>query len=195
MRIRPVRTADRVTNQLSLSSQLTLASKNLSQVSHPRTEKKIEEREQRIRLQKEEDSDDGDTEDGNQPLEFDSARNSFTLALKDLNNAIGNGNVSSPRLGLGAMKKSIFCSRRLGSCSANFSSLGTPNYLYACAAMQKGWCSERVPLHTSAACKKVGFALFPFNNRQTLSSKWDDAVTGGAGGALARGGQASLRGD
>ena len=36
----------------------------------------------RIEVQKEEDSDGGDTEDGNQHLEFDSARNSFSLALK-----------------------------------------------------------------------------------------------------------------
>ncbi|XP_047169613.1 uncharacterized protein LOC124838138 isoform X1 [Vigna umbellata] len=152
-----------------------------------------------VNVQKEEDSDGGDTEDGNQPLEFDSARNSFSLALKecqdrrsrseallkkhdrrrpaslDLNNAVGNGNVSSPRLGLGAMKKSTVCSRRSGSGSANFPSPGTPNYLHAGAAMQKGWCSERVPLHTSAARKQVGSALLPFNNGRTLPSKWDDA--------------------
>ncbi|BAT82653.1 uncharacterized protein LOC124838138 isoform X2 [Vigna umbellata] len=154
---------------------------------------------EKAKVQKEEDSDGGDTEDGNQPLEFDSARNSFSLALKecqdrrsrseallkkhdrrrpaslDLNNAVGNGNVSSPRLGLGAMKKSTVCSRRSGSGSANFPSPGTPNYLHAGAAMQKGWCSERVPLHTSAARKQVGSALLPFNNGRTLPSKWDDA--------------------
>ncbi|KAK7376904.1 hypothetical protein VNO80_02323 [Phaseolus coccineus] len=154
---------------------------------------------EKAKVQKEEDSDGGDTEDGNQLLEFDSARNSFSLALKecqdrrsrseallkkhdrrrpaslDLNNAVGNGNVSSPRLGLGAMKKSTVCSRRSGSGSANFPSPGTPNYLHAGAAMQKGWCSERVPLHTSAARKQVGAALLPFNNGRTLPSKWDDA--------------------
>jgi len=96
-------------------------------------------------------------------------------ASLDLNNAVGNGNVSSPRLGLGAMKKSTVCSRRSGSGSANFPSPGTPNYLHAGAAMQKGWCSERVPLHTSAARKQVGAALLPFNNGRTLPSKWDDA--------------------
>lgn len=96
-------------------------------------------------------------------------------ASLDLNNAVGNGNVSSPRLGLGAMKKSTVCSRRSGSGSANFPSPGTPNYLHAGAAMQKGWCSERVPLHTSAARKQVGSALLPFNNGRTLPSKWDDA--------------------
>nr|KYP35683.1 Uncharacterized protein At3g61260 family [Cajanus cajan] len=155
----------------------------------------------RIEVQKEEeeeeDSDGGDTEDGNQLSEFDSARNSFSLALKecqdrrsrsealfkkhdrrrpaslDLNNAIGNGNVSSPRLGLGAMKKSTLSSRRSGS--GNFPSPGTPNYLQAGVAMQKGWSSERVPLHSSAARKQVGAALLPLNNGRTLPSKWEDA--------------------
>ncbi|KAG4931626.1 hypothetical protein AAZX31_17G228900 [Glycine max] len=156
---------------------------------------------EKAKVQKEEDSDGGDTEDGNQHLEFDSARNSFSLALKecqdrrsrsetlykkhdrrrpaslDLNNAIGNGNVSSPRLELGAMKKSTLCTRRSGSGSGNgnFPSPGTPNYLHASVAMQKGWSSERVPLHTSAARKQVGAALFPFNNGRTLPSKWEDA--------------------
>ncbi|XP_020206112.1 uncharacterized protein LOC109791252 [Cajanus cajan] len=147
--------------------------------------------------EEEEDSDGGDTEDGNQLSEFDSARNSFSLALKecqdrrsrsealfkkhdrrrpaslDLNNAIGNGNVSSPRLGLGAMKKSTLSSRRSGS--GNFPSPGTPNYLQAGVAMQKGWSSERVPLHSSAARKQVGAALLPLNNGRTLPSKWEDA--------------------
>ncbi|KAG5121224.1 hypothetical protein AAZX31_14G080800 [Glycine max] len=152
---------------------------------------------EKAKVQKEEDSDGGDTEDGNQHLEFDSARNSFSLALKecqdrrsrsealfkkhdrrrpaslDLNNAIGNGNVSSPHLGLSAMKKSTLCSRRSGS--GTFPSPGTPNYLHATVAMQKGWSSERVPLHTSAARKQVGAALLPFNNGRTLPSKWEDA--------------------
>lgn len=98
-------------------------------------------------------------------------------ASLDLNNAIGNGNVSSPRLELGAMKKSTLCTRRSGSgCgNGNFPSPGTPNYLHATVAMQKGWSSERVPLHTSAARKQVGAALLPFNNGRTLPSKWEDA--------------------
>ena len=98
-------------------------------------------------------------------------------ASLDLNNAIGNGNVSSPRLELGAMKKSTLCTRRSGSgCgNGNFPSPGTPNYLHASVAMQKGWSSERVPLHTSAARKQVGAALLPFNNGRTLPSKWEDA--------------------
>lgn len=96
-------------------------------------------------------------------------------ASLDLNNAIGNGNVSSPRLGLGALKKSTICSRRSGSGSGNFPSPGTPNYLHAGVAMQKGWSSERVPLHTSAARKQVGAAVLPFNNGRTLPSKWEDA--------------------
>ncbi|KAK7383141.1 hypothetical protein VNO78_28812 [Psophocarpus tetragonolobus] len=154
---------------------------------------------EKAKVQKEEDSDGGDSEDGNQHLEFDSARNSFSLALKecqdrrsrseasfkkharrrpaslDLNNAIGNGSVSSPRLGLGAMKKTTLNSRRSGSGSGTFPSPGTPNYLHTGVAIQKGWSSERVPLHSSAARKQVGAALLPFNNGRTLPSKWEDA--------------------
>ncbi|XP_061343208.1 uncharacterized protein LOC133289309 [Gastrolobium bilobum] len=126
---------------------------------------------------------DVDIEDENQLLELDSARNSFSLALKecqdkrsrseallkkpaplDLNNATG----SSPRLG--TVKKSSFSSRRSGT--ATFPSPVTPNYR---VAMQKGWSSERVPSHTSATRKHVGAALLPFNNGRTLPSKWEDA--------------------
>ncbi|KAJ7966610.1 Remorin [Quillaja saponaria] len=128
---------------------------------------------------------DADIEDGNQLL--DSARNSFSVALKecqdrrsrteaslktdwrrpaslDLNNA-----ASSPRLG--TLKKSLISSRRSGT----FASPGTPNYRQTSVAMQKGWSSERVPLHTNASRKQASSALLPFNNGRTLPSKWEDA--------------------
>ncbi|KDP38327.1 hypothetical protein JCGZ_04252 [Jatropha curcas] len=120
----------------------------------------------------------------------DSARNSFSLALKecqerrsrseaiskkpdrrrpaslDLNNVIA---ASSPRLG--AMKKSSTSSRKSGT----FPSPGTPNYRHASVGMQKGWSSERVPLHTNGNRRQVSSALLPFHNGRTLPSKWEDA--------------------
>ena len=90
-------------------------------------------------------------------------------ASLDLNNGIATG--SSPRLG--AVKKSSISSRRSGS--GTFPSPGTPNYRQGGVAMQKGWCSERVPLHSSAARKQVGAALLPLSNGRTLPSKWEDA--------------------
>ncbi|KAL2346413.1 hypothetical protein Fmac_000413 [Flemingia macrophylla] len=123
----------------------------------------------------EEDSD----ADIQEPVELDSARNSFSLALKecqdrrsrsetllkkvdslDLIHASG----SSPRLQ--AVKKSTFTSRRSGA--ATFSSPDTPNYRIA---MHKGWNSERVPLHAGANRKHV----LQFNNGKALPSKWEDA--------------------
>ncbi|KAK4274685.1 hypothetical protein QN277_017874 [Acacia crassicarpa] len=134
------------------------------------------------------DSDGGDIADGNQLLQLDSERNSFSLALKecqnrrrseaflkkidrprpaslDLNNATG----TSPRLG--NMRKSSIYSLR----SDAFPSPDTPDYRKAGVAMQKGWSSERVPLHTNASRKHVTGALFPLNNGRTLPSKWEDA--------------------
>lgn len=114
-----------------------------------------------------------------EPVELDSARNSFSLALKecqdrrsrseallkkvallDLNSASG----SSPRLQ--TVKKSSLTSRRCGT--ATFPSPATPNYR---VAMHKGWSSERVPLHASATRKQV----LSFNNGKALPSKWEDA--------------------
>ncbi|KAJ0086810.1 hypothetical protein Patl1_08934 [Pistacia atlantica] len=86
-------------------------------------------------------------------------------ASLDLNNAT----ISSPRLG--AMKKSSNLARKSGT----FPSPGTPNYRHTSVGMQKGWSSERVPLHTSGNRRQVNAALFPFNNGRTLPSKWEDA--------------------
>lgn len=77
------------------------------------------------------------------------------------------------------MKKSSISSRRSGSGTGigTFPSPGTPNYRQGGVAMQKGWSSERVPLHTSGGARKqVGTAVLPFNNNgRTLPSKWEDA--------------------
>ncbi|KHN28724.1 hypothetical protein glysoja_049021 [Glycine soja] len=116
-----------------------------------------------------------------EPVELDSARNSFSLALKecqdkrskfeallkkaaslDLNNDFGSG--SSRRLQ--TLKKSSISSRRSGT--ATFPIPGTPNFHIA---MYKGWSSEQVPLYAGATQKHV----FPFNNGKTLPSKWEDA--------------------
>ncbi|XP_045804429.1 uncharacterized protein LOC123897727 [Trifolium pratense] len=160
---------------------------------------------EKTKVQKE-DSDVDTEEDGNQLVEFDSARNSFSLALKecqdrrsrcealfkkqdrrrpaslDLNNANAIGTVSvSPRLGVGAMKKSTVASRRSGSGTGTgtFPSPGTPNYRHCQGgvAMQKGWSSERVPSHTSGARKQVGngTGALCLTNGRTLPSKWEDA--------------------
>ncbi|KAF7830618.1 Remorin family protein isoform 2 [Senna tora] len=136
-----------------------------------------------------EDSNADDIEDGNQVLELDSARNSFSLALKECQDRrlrseallkkpdrrrpasldLNNATVSSPRLG--TLKKSAVSTRKCN----NFPSPGTPNYRQAGVAMQKGWSSERVPLHSSASRKHVSAALLPLNSGRTLPSKWEDA--------------------
>lgn len=86
-------------------------------------------------------------------------------ASLDLNNVTA----SSPRLG--AVKKSSVSTRKLGA----FPSPGTPNYRNASVGMQKGWSSERVPLHASGGRRQVGAALLPLNNGKALPSKWEDA--------------------
>ncbi|KAL8166018.1 hypothetical protein V2J09_007517 [Rumex salicifolius] len=129
--------------------------------------------------------------DGDAP-NLDSARNSFSLALKecqerrsrseanankverwrpaplDLSNSAGNVASSSPRLG--AMNKNTVLSRKSG----NLPSPGTPNYFHASGGMNKGWSSERVPLQTSFN-RRQGGTVVPFNNGRTLPSKWEDA--------------------
>ncbi|KAK2995597.1 hypothetical protein RJ640_020233 [Escallonia rubra] len=132
-----------------------------------------------------------ETEDESQAL--DSARSSFSQALRecqdrrsrseallkkldrrrtasvDLNSTVINVASSSPRFGV--MKKSSGSTRRTGA----FPSPGTPNYRHAHVGMQKGWSSERVPLHANAKQRHVNMALLPYNNGRTLPSKWEDA--------------------
>ncbi|GKV04621.1 hypothetical protein SLEP1_g16764 [Rubroshorea leprosula] len=126
-------------------------------------------------------------EDDNQLT--DSARSSFSLAVKecqerrsrsealckkldrqrpasiDLNNVAA----SSPRLG--NMKKSSVTGRKSGA----FPSPGTPNYGHTSVGMQKGWSSERVPLHGNDGKMQVSATLVPLNSGRTLPSKWEDA--------------------
>nr|GLL18247.1 uncharacterized protein LOC109149854 [Ipomoea trifida] len=133
-----------------------------------------------------------ETEDEN--LAVDSARNSFSQALKecqdrrsrsgvplkkpdrrrpaslDLNNSVTNAaNSTSPQFGV--MKKVYVTTSRGGA----FPSPGTPNYRYSSMGIQKGWSSERVPLHSSASRRQLNNALLPYNNGRTLPSKWEDA--------------------
>ncbi|XP_050363688.1 uncharacterized protein LOC126782476 isoform X2 [Argentina anserina] len=122
---------------------------------------------------------------------LDSARSSFSLALKecqdrrsrseallnkldrprpaslDLNNASA---ASSPRLG--TLKKSSMASRMSGT----FPSPGTPTYRHTGPGVQKGWSSERVPPSANLGRKNTtAAAMLPFNNGRTLPSKWEDA--------------------
>lgn len=131
-----------------------------------------------------------DLEDENRTV--DSARNSFSLALKecqdhrsrseaqsrkldrrrpaslDLNNAT---TASSPRLAT-VKKNPVVSTRKTGT----FPSPGTPNYRHNSFGMQKGWSSERVPLHNNGGRKHTNNpALLTLNSGRTLPSKWEDA--------------------
>lgn len=71
------------------------------------------------------------------------------------------------------MKKPSVATPRTGG---TFPSPGTPNYRHSSVGIQKGWSSERVPLHNSANRRNVNTALLPYNNNgRTLPSKWEDA--------------------
>ncbi|XVE55887.1 hypothetical protein DITRI_Ditri03aG0193300 [Diplodiscus trichospermus] len=146
---------------------------------------------EKVKVQKEE-NDAVHIEDENQLI--NSARNSFSLALKEcqgrrtrsealLKNPgrrrqasldLNNVSASSPRLG--NMKKSSVAAQKSGA----FPSPGTPNYYHQhhhlTAGMQKGWSSERVPLHNNRGRRQGNAAgVLPFNNGRTLPSKWEDA--------------------
>lgn len=133
-------------------------------------------------------------EDDDEIQALDSARSSFSLALKecqerrsrsealikklerqrpaslDLNNPGANVVSSSPRLG--GLKKTSVLSQKLG----NFPSPGTPNYRHGSVmGVSKGWSSERVPLPNNANRRQVGAAMLPLNNSRALPSKWEDA--------------------
>ncbi|XP_052885700.1 uncharacterized protein LOC108483607 isoform X5 [Gossypium arboreum] len=118
---------------------------------------------------------------------IDSARNSFSLALKDCKDRkirseasriptsldLNNVSASSPRLG--TMKKGSVSTRKSGA----FPSPGTPNYHQhnnLTAGMQKGSSSERVPLHNNGVKRQGNVAgVLPCNNGRTLPSKWENA--------------------
>ncbi|KAK4722757.1 hypothetical protein R3W88_012990 [Solanum pinnatisectum] len=149
-------------------------------------------RKEKAKVQKAEKNSEIETEDEN--LSVDSARNSFSQALKecqdrrfgsgsllkkpdrrrpaslDLNNAVINTcHSSSPRFGV--MKKTLITTSRVGT----FPSPRTPNYRHSSVGVQKGWSSERVPLHSAANRRQVNTALLPYNNGRILPSKWEDA--------------------
>ncbi|KAG6585672.1 Remorin 4.1, partial [Cucurbita argyrosperma subsp. sororia] len=131
-----------------------------------------------------------DLDDENRTV--DSARNSFSLALKecqdhrsrskaqsskldekkpaslDLNNA---NTASSPRLT--AVKKNVVVTTHK---TATFPSPGTPSYRHNSFSMPKGWSSERVPLQNNGGRKHTNNpALLTLNSGRTLPSKWEDA--------------------
>ncbi|XP_023001937.1 uncharacterized protein LOC111495964 isoform X3 [Cucurbita maxima] len=131
-----------------------------------------------------------DLDDENRTV--DSARNSFSLALKecqdhrsrskaqsskldekkpallDLNNA---NTASSPRLT--AVKKNVVVTTHK---TATFPSPGTPSYRHNSFSMQKGWSSERVPFPNNGGRKHTNNpALLTLNSGRTLPSKWEDA--------------------
>ncbi|VFQ62337.1 unnamed protein product [Cuscuta campestris] len=133
-----------------------------------------------------------ETEDDS--ITFDSARNSFSQALKecqdrrsrnlallhkpdrrrhaslDLNSSVAKAaNSSSPRFG--GTKKAFVTTPRAGV----FPSPYTPNYRHSSVGIQKGWSSERVPLHSSANRRQLNNALLPYYGGRTLPSKWEDA--------------------
>ncbi|KAK6130875.1 hypothetical protein DH2020_035393 [Rehmannia glutinosa] len=150
-------------------------------------------RNEKIKVQKLDSSEAETTEDEN--IAIGSARNSFSQALKecqdrrlrseillkktdrrrpaslDLNNSVNNAvNSSSPRL---IMNKQSATSRKTNT----FPSPGTPNYRQTSVGIQKGWSSERIPLHTNANKRNANnnTPLLPYNNGRTLPSKWEDA--------------------
>ncbi|KAG9148121.1 hypothetical protein Leryth_003690 [Lithospermum erythrorhizon] len=63
----------------------------------------------------------------------------------------------------------------MASQSGMFPSPGTPDYRHASVGVQKGWSSERVPLHANANRRHMNTALLPYNNGRALPSKWEDA--------------------
>ncbi|XP_010269591.1 PREDICTED: uncharacterized protein LOC104606189 isoform X2 [Nelumbo nucifera] len=143
--------------------------------------------------EEEEQQEEIETEDDTQTL--DPAKDSFSIALRecqirrlksdlltaakiqgkqrptslDLNGQGSDATGSSPRLG--GMRKNSGSSRRSGT----FPSPGTPNYRPGNIGVQKGWSSERVPLHMNGSRRYVSAALLPLSNGRTLPSKWEDA--------------------
>lgn len=130
-----------------------------------------------------------DAMDGCQSL--DMARNSFSLALKEcrdrrtrsealLNKVdrqraasldLNSVTVSSPRQAI--MRKSSFSP--ITSDTNVLQSPAMSSCRPANAEIQKGWSSERVPLHKNYSTKQTTTAFFPFSNGRTLPSKWEDA--------------------
>ncbi|KAL6527383.1 hypothetical protein OROGR_016473 [Orobanche gracilis] len=148
-------------------------------------------RREKTKVQKIESSEAETTED--ESIVTGSGRNSFSLALKecqvrrfrseitskksdprrqaslDLNNSLNSAtNSPSPRLEI--MNKRSYASRKT---TGIFPSPGTPNYRQTNIGPQKGWSSERVPLHTNANRQNLNTPLL--QSGRTLPSKWEDA--------------------
>ncbi|XP_022138778.1 uncharacterized protein LOC111009843 isoform X2 [Momordica charantia] len=142
---------------------------------------------ERVKVERENSYTDG--MDGHQAL--DMARSSFSLALKECRDRrtrsealmnkvdrqrpasldLNNVTVSSPRLAI--VRKSSFSPRM--SDTSMLQSPATQSCKPANAEIQKGWSSERVPLHKNSSSKHMTTAFLPFNNGRTLPSKWEDA--------------------
>ncbi|CAA0819622.1 Remorin family protein [Striga hermonthica] len=148
----------------------------------------------KTKVQKVESSEAETTED--ESTAIGSARSSFSQALKecqdrklrsealmkkkfnrqrpasvDLNIPVNNLiNSSSPRLG--TMKK-----QPAAPCKTSaFPSPGTPNNWQPNVRIQKGWSSERVPLHSNVNRRNINAPMLSYNNNgRTLPSKWEDA--------------------
>ncbi|GER40178.1 remorin [Striga asiatica] len=93
----------------------------------------------------------------------------------DLNNTVTVNNVvnntSSPRLGIIKKQPTTLCKMGI------LPSPVTPNYRQSNIGIQKGWSSERVPLHHANANRRnLNTPLLSYNNNgRTLPSKWEDA--------------------
>lgn len=60
--------------------------------------------------------------------------------------------------------------------SGTYTSPGTPDFGDNNAGpIQKGWCSERVPISNGSRRHISAAAFMPFNSGRALPSKWDDA--------------------
>ncbi|XP_008452560.2 uncharacterized protein LOC103493546 isoform X1 [Cucumis melo] len=130
-----------------------------------------------------------DAMNGCQPLNM--ARNSFSLALKEcrdrrtrseaLSNKVdrqraasldlNSVTVSSPHLAI--TRKSSFSP--IMSDTSMLQSPAVTSCRPANAEIQKGWNSERVPLHKNYSSKQATTTFLPFSNGRTLPSKWEDA--------------------
>ncbi|KAK8512460.1 hypothetical protein V6N12_075039 [Hibiscus sabdariffa] len=121
---------------------------------------------------------------------IDSTRYSFSLAIKECQDrrirsdallknpdrrraSLDLNNVSAPSARLGTMKKNTVLTRKTGA----FPTPVVPNHHHqSSAGMQKGWSSERVPLHNNGGRRQGNAAgVLPFNNGKNLPSKWEDA--------------------
>ncbi|XP_010552520.1 PREDICTED: uncharacterized protein LOC104822856 [Tarenaya hassleriana] len=139
----------------------------------------------KVKVQKEDNK--VNAEDESQHL--DSARNSFSLALKECQDRRSRSEALAKKLdmqrtpSLDLKNVTSFSPRLLtvkrNSVSTNkssaFPSPGTPTYLHGSIAMPKGWSSERVPSRSNGGRSQGHAAFTPLYSGKTLPSKWEDA--------------------